>query len=307
MRDRSTPPAPSMALPDWNAVWTAMKERQLATPGFLPGDDFFGKDETVERYRRAVAASFHGDAERQIASMAIPGGAAVLDIGAGPGTLAVPLARRGCRVTAIEPSAPMRQALSEYADREGVTVKLIEEPWERTDPAALDGPFHAVIASYSLMMVDLRAALAKMHAVCSGRVHVFWPLTPPGGQVIERALWPAVHGTEYPLGPMADCIWNLLYQMGILATLEAEFSPFEHRYRDLDEATAEFRDRLNCPSEREEVLRDSLGRLLPRGPDGGYRLDRSAWNAAIRWDVRSQPVVDGPDAGVRTAGAETLL
>ncbi len=307
MCDRSYPTAPSMALPDWNAVWTAMKERQLATPGFLPGDDFFRKDETVERYRRAVAASYHGHAERQIASMAIPDGAAVLDIGAGPGTLAVPLAHRGCRVTAVEPSAPMRRALREYADREGVTVTLIEEPWETTDPAALDGPFHVVIASYSLMMVHLQATLAKMRAVCSGQVHIFWPLTPPGGQTIEQALWPAIHGAEYPPGPMADCVWNLLYQMGILATLEAEFSPFEHRYRDLDEATAEFRDRLNCPPDRENVLRESLGRLLPRGPDGQYRLDRSAWNAAIRWDVRGQSVINEPDGGARTAGAETLL
>lgn len=307
MRDRSCPPAPSMVPPDWNAVWTAMKERQLATPGFLPGDDFFGKDETVERYRRAVAASYHGHAERQIASMAIPVGAAVLDIGAGPGTLAVPLACRGCQVTAVEPSAPMRRALREYSDSEGVSVTLIGEPWERTDPAALDGPFDVVIASYSLMMVDLRAALAKMHEVCSGRVHVFWPLTPPGGQVIEQALWPAVHGAEYPPGPMADCVWNLLYQMGILATLEAKFDPFEHRYRDLDEAAAEFRDRLNCPPDREDVLRESLEWLLPCGPDGEYRLDRSGWNAAIRWDVRTQAVVDGPDGGARSAEAETLL
>ena len=296
MPDGFRPPAPSMALPDWHAVWTAMKERQLATPGFLPGTDFFGKDETVERYRRAVAPPCYGHAERQIASMAIPGGATVLDIGAGPGTLAVPLARGGCRVSAVEPSAPMRRALREYAGREGATVTLVEEPWERIDPAALDGPFDVVIASYSLMMVDLRAALAKMHAVCSGRVHVFWPLTPPGGQAIEHALWPAIHGAEYPPGPMADCVWNLLYQMGIIATLETEFSPFEHRFRDLDEAVAEFRDRLNCPRSRDDTLRESLGRLLPRGPDGEYRLDRSGWNAAIRWD-----------AVAHTAGAETLL
>ena len=270
--------------PDWNTVWMAMKERQRATPGYLSGTEFFGRAENVERYRKLAAARYDGYAERQLATMAISPGATVLDIGAGPGTLAVPLARRGCRVTAVEPSAPMRQALHEHALHEGVTVAIIEEPWETVNPTAFTGPFDVVIASYSLMMVDLRAALAKMHAVCHGRVHLFWPLTPPGGREIERSLWPAIHGADYPPEPMADCVWNVLFQMGIMASLEAEYTQAEHRFHDLDEAITEFRDWLNCPDGEDSVLRFTLGRLLPRSADGEYRLDRSSWNAAIHWD-----------------------
>jgi len=281
---------------DWDAAWMAMKERQLVTPGYLSGTEFFGKAENAERYQRLAAARNDGYTERQLASMAIPGGATVLDIGAGPGTLAVPLARRGCRVTAVEPSAPMRRALREHALREGVTVAIIEEPWETVNPTAFTGPFDVVIASYSLMMVDLRAALQKMHAVCSGRVHLFWPLTPPGGREIERALWLAIHGAEYPPEPMADCVWNVLFQMGIMATLEAEFTRFDQPFRDLDEAVADISERLNCPGEAETILRSTLGGLLPRSADGVYRLDRSGWNAAIHWDVRHQLAADGQGA-----------
>jgi len=275
--------------PDWNAAWMAMKERQRTTPGYLSGTEFFGRAENAERYRRLAAARYDGYAERQLASMAIPAGATVLDIGAGPGTLAVPLARRGGRVTAVEPSAPMRRALHEYALREGVPVAIIEEPWETVSPTAFPGPFDVVIASYSLMMVDLRGALPKMHAVCSGRVHLFWPLTPQGGREVERALWPAIHGARYPPEPMADCVWNVLFQMGIMATLEAEYTRFEHLFRDLDEAVADTFERLNCPDGAETVLRSTLGSLLPHSADGVYRLDRSGWNAAIHWDVRHQP------------------
>jgi SAM-dependent methyltransferase len=247
----------------------------------------------VVRYPRQVETQDPGYAERQLATMAIPDGARVLDIGAGPGTPAVPLAAHGCRVTAIEPSAPMREALQEYADRVGVLVVVREEPWEAVDQAALGGPFDAVIASYSLLMIDLQAALAKMHAVCRGRVHLFYPLTPHGGRVVERALWPAIHGTDYPPEPMADCVWNLLFRIGIVATLEADYHRFEYRFRGLDEAVDEFRDRLNSPDGADTLLRSALDRLLPRGDGGEYRLDRSAWNAAIRWGVRHQRVAGG--------------
>ena len=243
--------------------------------GISAGTEFFGRPENAERYRRLAAARYDGYAVRgALASMAIPPRATVLDIGAGPGTLAVPLARRGCRVTAVEPSAPMRRALREHALREGVTVAIIEEPWETVSPNAFTGPFDVVIAWYSLMMVDLRAALQKIHAVCGGRVHLFWPLTPPGGREVERALWPALHGAGYPTEPMADCVWNVLFQMGILATLEAEFTRFEHLFRDLDEAVADTFERLNCPGGAETVLRSTLGSLLPHSADGEYRLDR---------------------------------
>ncbi|MEN6518652.1 MAG: class I SAM-dependent methyltransferase [Methanospirillum sp.] len=282
--------------PDWNAVWMAMRKRQLATPGFLSGTEFFARSENAERYQRQVETQYRGFTERQLASMAIPDGATVLDIGTGPGTLAVPLAAQGCRVTAVEPSPPMRRALQGYADRRGVTVAVLEQPWEEIDPSVLGGPFDAVIASYSLLMLDLRAALAKMHAVCRGRVHLFYPLTPPGGRTVEKALWPVIHGADYPPEPMADCVWNLLVQMGIMATLEAEFNPAVHLFGDLDEAVAEFRDRLNHPPDSGAVLRSALDHLLTRDEDGAYRLDRSSWNAFIHWDVRGQPIGDGCEA-----------
>lgn len=281
---------------DWNAVWMAMRRRQLATPGYLSGPEFFARQQNVDRYQQQVETEYRGYTERQLASMAIPDGATVLDVGAGPGTLAVPLAERGCLVTAVEPSAPMRRVLETSAERSGVRVAVIPLPWEETDPTALGGRFDAVIASYSLLMLDLRAALAKMHAASRGGVHLFHPLTPPGGRVVEGALWQALYRAEYPPEPMADCVWNLLFQMGIMATLDAAFSPAIHRFRDLDQVVAEFRDRLNCSRDSGAVLGYALDRLLPRDGDGTYWLDRSSWDAHIHWDVRGQSIRHGDEA-----------
>ena len=46
--------------------------------------------------------------DRLCATIGVGKGAAVADIGAGTGKLAVPLARRGFRVSAVEPNAAMR-------------------------------------------------------------------------------------------------------------------------------------------------------------------------------------------------------
>ncbi len=54
--------------------------------------------------------------------MAIPPGSRVLDIGAGPGTFAIPLARGGCAVTAIEPLSVMREVLIEQIENEGIST-----------------------------------------------------------------------------------------------------------------------------------------------------------------------------------------
>jgi ubiquinone/menaquinone biosynthesis C-methylase UbiE len=47
----------------------------------------------------------------------------VLDIGAGTGRIAIPLAQRGCRVTVVEPSRSMMGRLLERAEEESVTVE----------------------------------------------------------------------------------------------------------------------------------------------------------------------------------------
>jgi ubiquinone/menaquinone biosynthesis C-methylase UbiE len=61
---------------------------------------------------------------RVIAFTGLAPGAAVLDLGTGPGLLAVPLAAAGMRVTAADPEPDMLDAAAEAAARAGVTLEL---------------------------------------------------------------------------------------------------------------------------------------------------------------------------------------
>jgi SAM-dependent methyltransferase len=77
-------------------------------------------------------------------------GADVLDIGCGPGTLAVPLAEMGARVTALDISAEMLKKLENRAMEEGLnSIETILSSWNDIDIDAqgFQSRFDLVIAS----------------------------------------------------------------------------------------------------------------------------------------------------------------
>lgn len=77
-------------------------------------------------------------------------GAEVLDIGCGPGTLALPLARLGARVTAIDISEQMLKLLEKNAAEEGLNIeKTILSGWSDIDidSQGFRGRFDLVVAS----------------------------------------------------------------------------------------------------------------------------------------------------------------
>jgi len=79
----------------------------------------------------------------------IPESARVLDIGAGQGRNTLPLARRGCRVTALEPSAVARDIIGKSAAAENLTVELVPQGFVDYEP---EGVFD-VILCFGLMQI----------------------------------------------------------------------------------------------------------------------------------------------------------
>jgi SAM-dependent methyltransferase len=133
-------------------------------------------------------------------------GAAVLDIGCGPGTLSLPLARAGAQVTSLDISAGMLARLKETADNEGLSIRPVECSWWNADidKLGLRGRFDLVISSMTPAIKD-SATFDRMMA-CSRKYCFYLGSLPSTGDVAIQAL---LRGMKQSSGPLRS-------QMGIL-------------------------------------------------------------------------------------------
>lgn len=248
---------PACMDPDWNEVWKA--RQTLHDSVKIPDDPShnWNKRENAERYNANSRSEYDDRVRLTIDGLDVNRESRVLDIGAGPGVLAVPLAHRVKEVCAVEPGAGMVAVLQERAAREGIhNITCVQKRWEDIDPAGdLAGPYDVVIASLSLTMEDIRAALQKMDAVCRGSVCLYWFADMPFWERMYADLWEPLHGKPYYSGPKSDCLFNVLYQMGIYANVEMMPLSKEYRFGTREEMAAFFAGRFGVTTpEQKEVL-----------------------------------------------------
>lgn len=271
---------------DYAKIWddmilSSVKQKAKITDG---EDNFWKKQENVDRFVKRLMHDDRGRVDNQINSMNIPAGSTVLDIGAGPGTLAVPLTLSGCRVTTVEPSEPMGIAMETYRKYAGAgKISEIRSKWEDAEADKV-GKHDYVISSLSLMMGDIRNCLAKMDACANKEVHIFWFLTPPSLSRGNIELWPALHGEEYCHEPTADILWNILLQMGIYANLSIEKRKKSQSYPTIEILYEDYYSRMVVKSEEQKkTIRDFLkGKIIET--EKGFAVPSSTVTAHIWWE-----------------------
>ncbi len=190
-----------------------------------------------DHYRPTAARFRAGGAlpalELPLLEVLIEPGETLLDIGAGGGRFAVPLARRAGRVIAIEPSEAMRANLEGSAAESGVTgIELHDRRWP--DPAWSEAA-DVTLASHVLYDIsEVGAFLDAMEQHSRRLCVVALGETARGAQL--AALWEAVHGEQLATLPALRELLALLgarrrrYELRIVLSPPAEPADAEEAF-----------------------------------------------------------------------------
>lgn len=139
--------------------------------------------------------------ERVIEFVGVERGDAVLDLGTGPGLLAIPFAAAGCRVTAADPEPAMLAAAGEAAHAAGVSLDL----WlgGSGDLRSGMGPYRLVTMGRSFHWMDRAATLVMLEQLVSpdGAIALFHDDAP---KTAENAWRDVLHGVADRYGRSAQ-------------------------------------------------------------------------------------------------------
>ena len=270
---------------DWNELWKAI---YISSPERMEKehDPAAVWDRRAAAYRRATRGE-HRATAREIAILGVQPGETVLDMGAGTGRLAVPVARTAAHVTALDPSEGMLAILRERMAAEGLTnYSCLRKRWEDATIGRDVEPHDVVVAAFSLGFYDLAAALEKLDAAARRAVYIFWHAGEwrnPG----EMALYRTVFGDEaagekgYP-----DYIFpvNILHDAGIYPNVRIYRAVWDAVYDSVEDAARTWAAMHNPGMEDLAPVREYFARALRKDGSGKYIETAVRPTAAVWWE-----------------------
>ena len=260
---------------DWNQMWQEARQGK-SWRGRQKGD----WDKRAPSFAKRNMQSVY--AEQFLGLLQPDPNWTALDFGAGPGTLAIPLAKMVRKVTAADFSTAMLDILTgEAAAADINNIRTVQAAWEDDWQQLGIEPHDLVIASRSMSVDNLQSALTKLNGWATKRVVISDRV---GTGPFDPDLFVAV-GRPFEPGPDYIYTVNLLYQMGIQAKVEfidlKQRRVFKNRAEALDSCLWML-DKVS--QDEEQGLNRYVDERLETMPDGTMILSRQT---PIRWAVIS--------------------
>jgi SAM-dependent methyltransferase len=202
---------------DWNEIWADAQQKNIASG--IGGECWTAWNDKAEAREYFLKSTNGPAAQERVAGLCrmVKPESRVLDIGAGPGNITIPLSKIVTRITAVEPAGGMLEIIREQIKLgNSGNILLVGKRWDDINVGTdLEPPYDLCFASFSLGMTNLRESIEKMIAVTTGDIVLFWHAGLQSWDEDSIALWPLLHGKQYHPVPQSNIIFNLLYSMGI--------------------------------------------------------------------------------------------
>lgn len=243
-----------------------------------PPNDFYAP---VASAFRADPFRTDEDALNVLKSLVVPG-ETWLDIGAGGGRYALPLAAAGARVVAVEPSEGMLDVLRAGMAEHGIgNVEVVQSRWPMPDPPRGDV---ALISHVGYDIEDIGPFIDGMEAAAS-RLCVAVLLADAPATIAAPA-WPPIHGEPRALLPGMRDFLVVLLARGRLFDLTLAGARPPASYDEVPDAQTFLRMQLfiEAGGEKDRALAEWLEN---RRSDGKIRLsDTPQQIGVVRWAPR---------------------
>ncbi len=246
---------------DWVAHWRQIvdnRRRVVEGLGEANRADEQFWDRRADQFRRISEQHDSGsDVLVGMLTEALGPDGTLLDVGAGAGRYALPLARQARQVTAVEPSAGMRKHLEERVQQAGVSnLQIVASTWEDADVA----PHDVVLAAHILYPIaDIVPFVRKLAAHARRAWFLTMRVEPMGSELAP--LWEQIWATPYPPEPTFLDLYNLLFALGLRANVRLKPFAAGASATSLDEALQQARGRLFLPDgdhQHDEAIRQFL-------------------------------------------------
>lgn len=256
---------------NWAERWRSLVEERAAAAGGHSDPGYW--DRRAPTFARSTQA--RTDAFLDIVTPYLAPHKTLIDVGAGAGRHALPLAERLEWVTAVEPSEGMR---AQIPHRDNMTI--VASSWQDAAVAPAD----LLICSHVLYGVeDPVSFITKMEAFARERIFIMLresPMAHLGAIVRDQMLG------EEPRLPRFTDLFMLLVQMGIAPDVRFTSYPNPQRYADLGEALADCQAMIGDRWDEEKGRAIVEGLLAPDGDELLFQGDVTLTGIA-HWQPRS--------------------
>lgn len=216
----------------------------------------------VAWYQRANARSDYAARVLAAADGLLAASLTALDVGAGFGALALPLARRLAHVTAIEPARAMARALRESAAREGLgKLVVLEAAWDEIVVAPHD---LVVCAHVSNLLESDSTFLSVVSAVARRGVVIVRDAPGDDDKFFFGELYPRLLGRPYEHRCESDETVRALAALGIRPKVTMIEYSSDQPFESLEEACDFWIEYMDLRPDARAFLRGFLGERLQR-------------------------------------------